>query len=74
MQMKLHSSHPSHPPQVMGGGGGGELSHFSEHSNRRDLGRDVFWVGIGTLVGGDIFDIFRWDLKTPYIKNSEYIS
>ena len=24
-----------------------------------------FWVGIGTLGGGDFF---RWDLKTPYIK------
>ena len=48
---------------------GGELSHFSERSNRRDLELE-FWVGIGTL-GWD--DFFRWDLKTPYIKNSEYI-
>ena len=30
-----------------------------------------FWVGIGTL-GGVIF--FRWDLKTPCIKNKEYES
>ena len=28
-------------------------------------------MGIGTLGGGDLF---RWDLKTPCIKNSEYKS
>ena len=45
------------------------LTHFSEHLYRRDLKR--FWVGIGTLGGGDYF---RWDLKTPSIKNSDYKS
>ena len=31
-----------------------------------------FWVGIGTLGGGDFF--FRLDLKISFTKNSEYKS
>ena len=41
-----HSSHPSPP---LGDGG---MSHFSERLYKRDLG---FWVGTGTLGGGDFF-------------------
>ena len=29
-------------------------------------------MGIGTLGGDDVF--FKWDLKTPCVKNSEYKS
>ena len=50
---------------------GGGLSHFSECLHRRDLYQYIksgFWVGLGIFGGGGFF---RWDLKTPCIKNSE---
>ena len=62
--MNIYQSHSSHPLLGDGGGGGG-LSHFSER-----LYWDFGWEL--ALQVGVIF--FRWDLKTPYIKNSEYKS
>ena len=63
-----HSSLPP-PPQVMGRGGG--LSHFSKDLYRGTQVKLGFWLGIGTLGG---VDFFRWELKTPCTKNSEYKS
>ena len=37
--------------------GGGGLSHFSEGLYRRDLGQIGILVGIGTLGGGDFFQV-----------------
>ena len=67
------SYHSLHLPSALGGveGGGGGLSHFSECLHRRDLYQYIksgFWVGLGIFGGGGFF---RWDLKTPCIKNSE---
>ena len=70
--------HSLHPPSlcVMGEGrGGGGLSHFSEVLCRRD-GRDLSQIGI---LGRNWhftwrWFFFRWDLKTPCIKNNEYES
>ena len=46
MKRPSHSLHPPRPPPPLGDGGWqGELSHFSEHSYRRDLGQ------IGALGG-----------------------
>ena len=43
------------PPSFLGDGG---LSHFSERVYRRDLGEIMwFWVGIGSLGGGDFFQV-----------------
>ena len=39
------------------GGGGVSLSHFSERLYRRELVQIGFWVGIGTLGGGDFFQV-----------------
>ena len=36
-------------------GRGREAEPFSERSYRRDLGPIGFWVGTGTLGGGDFF-------------------
>ena len=60
-----HSLHT--PPPLPLGEGGGVLSPFSECLYRRALGQ------IGTLGGNWYFRwgviFFRWELKTPCIKN-----
>ena len=59
-----------HPPGWWGVGVGW-LSHFSGVWYRRDLGQ------IGIFGGNWHFgmgDFFRWDLKTPCIRSSEYKS
>ena len=48
------------------------MSHFSERSYRRDLGQIGILGGNWHCRWGWCF--FRWDLKTPCIKNSEYKS
>ena len=46
--------HSSHTP--LGDGGG--LGHFSEHFSRRDVEVNLgFWVGIGTLGGGNFSQV-----------------
>ena len=45
-------------------GGGGELSHFSEGLDSRNLGQ-IGVFGGNRLLGGVIF--FRWGLKIPCI-------
>ena len=62
------------------GGGGGGLSLFLQHLYRRDFGvKSEFWVGIGTLGGGNVFQVglensqYKKQYKNS-IKNSEYNS
>ena len=62
--------HSSYPPPPLDDGDG--LRHFSEHLYRRDLGQIGIFGWNWHFWWGVIF--FRWDLKTPCIKNSDYKS
>ena len=69
-----------HRTEGVWGGGGGGLSLFLQHLYRRDFGvKSEFWVGIGTLGGGNVFQVglensqYKKQYKNS-IKNSEYNS